>query len=114
MIYVRVAFVGLLMVAILGCGALGASTDQAPGWVKTLDNALGVIKDQQGTQKTENKAADAASSIPVYGGAAGTILGILGYAWYTVRRLAGSVPSEVHQAAIDHLGNSTPTPKPTT
>lgn len=101
---IRVAFVGVLFAGLVGCIPLQSSTDEAPGWVKTLDKVLAVQKDAQGNVTHGSPVDPTGGTVPI----AGTALGIAGLVWYAIRRIAGSVPAEVHAEAVKGLATSTP------
>ena len=105
---VRVLFVAVVFAGLVGCGALAAPTDQAPGWVQVLDRITNVEKKVDGTVNKGPTPDPTGGAVPVVSG----ILSVVGLAWYTLRKLGGSVPVEVHQEAISGLATSTPAEKP--
>lgn len=97
--------------ALLGCEALRAPTETAPGWVKALDTITAVHKDITGIVTKATTPDPAGGAVP----AVTTIVGVLGLLWYGARKLAGSVPAEAHTQLIathadtvDALSKSTP------
>lgn len=115
----RLALIALLLL-LPGCGALGAPTDQAPGWVQVLDRLNGVIAKvdaQSGRTVVTQTAPD--NPLGNTGPIGGVAVSALALAWFFIRRqaaahenavslLGASVPAALHQASVDALAVSRP------
>lgn len=95
-----------VLLLLAGCAELQKDTEHASTLVQLVDKALGVAKDAQGTVTKTGPADPTGGTVPIVG----TVLSGLALAWYTVRKLAGSVPADTHDKALMGLANSTPTP----
>jgi hypothetical protein len=95
----------LPLVLLAGCADLQKDTEHASTVVQLLDKALGIAKDAQGNVTKTAPADPTGGTVPIVG----TVLSGLALAWYTVRKLSGSVPAATHDKAVMGLANSTPT-----
>jgi hypothetical protein len=100
----------LLLLFLTGCSALGAPTDQAPGWVQTLDKLNGVVAKMDATTgKTVVTQTTPDNPLSQTGPIGAVATFGLGLAWYMIRKLAAA-----HSDAIGALANSSPATVTTT
>jgi hypothetical protein len=117
---VKLLILGFAVVALVGCGARGAPSDQAPGWVQTLDKLNGVVaKIDAGTGKTVVTQTTPDNPLSSTGPIGGVAVSALALAWYFIRKQAAahenmmavqaqSVPAASHDQAVAALAASTP------
>jgi len=112
---------GLLLLGLVGCGAMGLPTDQAPTWVQMMDRLTKVEAKQAAPGAPIVVTKGDAPSDPTGGAVpgAGMAIAALALLWYKMRSsaaasrttaelLAGSVPRELHERAVNALAVSSP------